>query len=125
FGFTRAAANGFYFDSIDNESLVFCNEAETAFMRGFKLGAKTVGAVLFGEGGFDGEDRIGTSIADVSTQMSLNSICFYALYSEFGDTFLREFFAQFLQRLWSVDIEWNTERFLARGANISKAHAIG
>lgn len=93
FGFTRAAANGFYFDSIDNESLVFRNEAETALMRGFKLGAKTVGAVLFGEGGFNGEDRIGACIADVSAQMSFNGICFDALYSEFGNAFLRKFFA--------------------------------
>ncbi len=29
--------------------------------------------------------------------MSLNRICFNALYSEFGDTFLREFFTQFFQ----------------------------
>src|SRR5690606_16409983 len=73
FGFTRAAANGFDLYCVDNESLVFGNEAETALMSGLEFGAKTVGIVFGGESGFDGEDRIGASIADVGTQVPLNS----------------------------------------------------
>ena len=97
FGLASTSANGFNFHCVDNESLVFRNEAETALMGGLELGAKTVGIILCREGGFNGEHRVGARIADVGAQMTLHGFSLYALGQKFNDAFLRQFFAEFFQ----------------------------
>jgi len=97
FGFACATTHGFDFHRVDNESLVFSNEAETALMGCLEFGAKTVGIVLSREGGFNREHRVGARIADVGAQMTLHGCGFYALSQKFGHAFLRQFFTQFFQ----------------------------
>lgn len=125
FHFTGAAANGLHFNRIDDERLVFRDEAEPALMGGLEFGAQARSIVFRREGRLDGKSRVGARIADMGAKVLFHGICLDALRGKFGNAFVRQFLAQFFQCLGCSRIERDTKRLLARCANIGKPHAIG